>query len=107
LVKSDENKDLLAGELGKGRGVFRFAHPRHEPKLKLFGVKVDTGPCTIEAECDINGLATALEEFQRAAIGDGVAISFVPVNQARFSLLTDQQWQEIVGEPHAMISKKN
>ncbi|MGO9641534.1 MAG: hypothetical protein ACLP1Y_09555 [Candidatus Acidiferrales bacterium] len=107
IVKSEDNKDLLPQALASGRGFFRFAHPNHEPKFRLFGLDVDTGPYLIEAECEINGLPTVLEEFQRASIGDGVAISFKILNRPRFALLTAQQWQEAIGGSHASISKKN
>lgn len=107
LVKSDSNKELLPIQLATGRGVFRFAHPRNEKNLKLFGMDIETAPHTIEAECEINNLAGTLDAFQRASIGDGVEISFRPVSPARVALLTDQEWQETAGASHAVISKKN
>lgn len=98
LFKTEENQDLPQ-KLAGGRGVFRFVHPRQEPQPRLFGVDVDTGPCSIEAECEINDLSKSMEEFRRATVGSVVSLSFRPMQPARFFLLTEEQWRNLGGQP--------
>ena len=105
VVKTEENQDLPQ-RLAGGRGVFRFVHPRHEPKPMLFGVDVDTGPCSIEAECELNDLSKTMEEFRQATIGSAVPFSFKPVQPARFSLLTEQQWRDFGAQPLGLLQKR-
>jgi len=92
VVKSDANKDLLPRELASGGGFFRFVHPRQEPKPKLFGLAIDTGPVAIEVESKIANLESTLKTFRLAGIGDGVLISFEPVRPAKLSLVSDTEW---------------
>lgn len=98
LVKTEENQDLPQ-KLAGGRGVFRFVNPRQEPKPRLFGVDVDTGPCSIEAECQLSDLSKTMEEFRRAPLESAVSFSFKPTQPARFFLLTEEQWRNFGGQP--------
>lgn len=105
VVKTEENQNLPQ-RLANGRSVFRFVHPRQEPKPKLFGLYVDTGPCSIEAECELNDLPKTMEEFRQAAMGSAVPLSFKPVKPARFSLLTEQEWRDFGPQPLGLLQRR-
>jgi len=94
IVKSDSNRDLVPQALASGGGRFRFVHPRHNPMPKLLGRVINTGPCAMEVEAKIADLSTVLREFQKAAIGEGVSISFKPQGPVRLSLLSAEEFEQ-------------
>lgn len=105
IAKTEENKDLPK-QLTNRRGVFRFIHPRQEPMPRLFGLEVDTGPCLIEAECEINDLFKTMKKFRAAPVGSVVPFSFRPLKQARFSLITEEQWRDFGAPPLGLLQRR-
>lgn len=86
LVKSEQNRDLLAQQFANGKGVVRFENMQPNSPLKLFGANVKTGPVIMEGEVEVKDLTATLQSFQEAAIGAGVKMSFRPLAPVRVSL---------------------
>ena len=75
--------------LADGKGHFRFAYARVEPRPVLFGATIDTGPCAIEFDADVADLGKTIKRFESAAIGDAVQVTFRPTVPMRFRLISD------------------
>jgi hypothetical protein len=97
MVKSEENRNMMRQALANGKGHFRFAYARVEPKPILFGTTIDTGPCGIEFDADVADLKTTMESFESAAIGDAVQVTFRPTAPLRFRLISDIELNSSVG----------
>jgi hypothetical protein len=91
LVKNEMNQISLPRDFSTGVQHLRVAHARHEPMPKLFGEVIDTGPCAEEFEGSIIDLPGTLDRFERAAIGEGVEVSFRPTKPVELSLLSDEE----------------
>jgi hypothetical protein len=88
--KSEENRDLLPQQFASGKGYFRFANMMLDPLPKLFQTAINIGPVVMETEAEINDLSVALQNFQEAEIGAGVAFSLRPLTPVRVSLSSAQ-----------------
>jgi hypothetical protein len=89
LMKSEENRDLVPQQFATKMRV-QYPSDNHTPLPKLFGTAIMTGPVVMEADVEINDLATVLQNFRDAAIGTGVRVSTKPLTPVRFLLLPKQ-----------------
>ena len=91
ILKSEENRTVMRQALADGKGHFRFAYARVEPKPVLFGTTIDTGPCAIEFDAGVADLEKTINRFEAAAIGDAVEVAFRPTVPVCFRLISESE----------------
>ena len=91
VVKSEDNEGMMRDALASGRGHFRFAYRRVEPRPILFGAVIDTGPCALEFQADIARCDDTVKRFEAAAIGDSIEVMFKPSTPITLRLISESE----------------
>lgn len=87
LVKSEINA-ALPEEAFRSLGIIRAVNERLEPRPKIFGVPIDTGPCAITiSNFSVENFAETMSRFRAAKLGEGVSFLVRSDQPARFELM--------------------
>jgi hypothetical protein len=95
VTKTDQNQDNLISALAGG-GTFRILHSRGiEPKPRLFGIPVDTGPCCMEAEVETVNVTATLDQIRKAPVGGEVPVNLRPLRPVQMRLLREDELRQM------------
>jgi hypothetical protein len=88
ILKTEENKAWMRESVaaGEGKVTFAFLIAPPEPRPKLFGTVIETGPAIVRGEGEVKNLSEAVQAFEQAATETEIEISVKPLGPLRLSL---------------------